>query len=106
MEFIDNQKYYTPKEVAALVGRGTKAIYDLMSIGNQLGKLPYRTISDRRLISETDLHAFRFVSSGRYGAMHSYRYTKSFEKDYTGDIVSGRKSRVVLGSPVPSKDVL
>lgn len=93
METINGQAYYTAAEVAALTGRTRKTIYGLIARGNQLGKLPARSMAGIWLIGKKDLHEYRFVSSGRYGSMTVYRYDENFNKTFTDDAVSYRPSR-------------
>lgn len=91
---FDGDTWYTCKEIGEFTGRTVKSVYDLIKKGNQWGKLPCRYIGGRPMVPKTELLKFVFVSSGRYGAMQSYRYTANGEKDYdTGFEPTNRPDR-------------
>lgn len=55
---MDQERYYTINEVAALFGVTRSAVYDWMNAG----KLPYLYIGSRRRITQSGLDAF--IQSG------------------------------------------
>jgi hypothetical protein len=80
MEKFDNEEWYSVQEVSKLTDKKPRTILHLILYGNQLNKLPARQIGVQYWIAKSDIHTFQFVSSGRYGPMHAYRFDEKWNK--------------------------